>query len=409
MREVSRLRMSRRLVRCMAVVVTGAALWVCATAQSQAPKTAPEAGDAIAVRFAFGGNVAQVPLEFAADRLLVPVSVNESKPALFLVATGDPHSVLDPAPWIPADSGPDTRVNFTNTLLSMPGLDLGIPHIQAESLGDISSILGRHVRGILGADILGQFVVEIESDRSAIHFHDMKSFHYDGKGKTLPLILRDGVPSVHLKLSMPNQPTFEDDFEIQTEFTGGLEINKPFISAHHLRPGKVKGFGFPDGKGGKTEVGRATRVTMGPYVFTNALVEFPQAASGGASGPGGAIGNAILRKFRVFLDIPHQQMIVETNSFYPTDLEADMSGVAMRASGPDLKSFVVAGVAPHSPGSDAGLKDGDIIAGVDGQPAADLNLSELRDMFRQIGAEYKLTVLRGDHTVELKLKTRRLV
>ena len=86
-----------------------------------------------------------------------------------------------------------------------------------------------------------------------------------------------------------------------------------------------------------------------------------------------------------------------------------MSGVVLVARGANLKSFEVAAVTPHSPGSEAGLQKGDVIAGIDGQPAADLDLSGVRDLFRVFGHEYHLTVTRGDHTVEMKLKTKRLV
>jgi len=55
------------------------------------------------------------------------------------------------------------------------------------------------------------------------------------------------------------------------------------------------------------------------------------------------------------------------------------------------------------------LQKGDVIAGIDGQPAADLDLSGVRELFRVFGHEYHLTVVRGEHTVEMKLRTKRLV
>ena len=101
-----------------------------------------------------------------------------------------------------------------------------VAQVAPASLVDLSDQVGQPLRGIFGADVLRQFVVEIEYDRSAIHFYDAKSFQYSGKGITLPLIMRGGLPSIHVKVAPLGQAAFEDDFAIQTESDGGLSISK---------------------------------------------------------------------------------------------------------------------------------------------------------------------------------------
>jgi C-terminal processing protease CtpA/Prc len=154
---------------------------------------------------------------------------------------------------------------------------------------------------------------------------------------------------------------------------------------------------------------RANKIGIGAFTFEKAIVEFPQGKGAFGTPPGGAIGNSMWKRFRVFLDYSRRQMILESTTLYPTDFEGDMSGVALRASGANLKTFEVVGVAPKSPASDAGLQKGDGIAGIDNQPAADLSLPDIEYMFRQLGQEYKLTVVRGDKTFDSKpLRTRSL-
>jgi hypothetical protein len=217
------------------------------------------------------------------------------------------------------------------------------------------------------------------------------------------------LPSVHFKLSIPGQHTFEDEFEMLTEFNGTVSVGKTFVNAHHLRAGKIKGFGYPDDSGGKIVMMRANKVTLGPFTIEKAIVEFPQGKGSFATPPTGAIGNGMWKRFRVFLDYSRKQMILETTTLYNTDFEGDMSGLALRASGANLKTFDVVGVAPKSPGSEAGVQKGDVIAGIDNQPAADLSLPDIEYMFRQLGQEYKLTIVRGDKTIETKpLRTRSL-
>ena len=408
MRAGQKNRLRGRVAKCAAAGLAAALLLVGVAAQDNPPKPAPASND-IQFRFAYGGNVAQVPMEIRGSQLLLPVRVNQSKPAMFLLATCDPHSSIDPAPWLPADAGPKSQITFKNTLLSMPDLDVGVPQIEPQSLDKVSSIVGRQVRGIIGADILSKFVVEIEYNRSAIHFDDPATFEYTGKGVTLPLFVRDGIPNIRAKLAIHGHRAFEDDFEIRTEFDGGIEVSKPMAAAHKLKLAHVKGYSFPNVDGGRTLTARAEMLTIGPFAMATPPVSFPDVAGSESLARGGAIGNAILDKFRVIMDIPHQRIIFESNMNYPNTVELDGSGVALLAKGANLKTFEVAGVTPKSPGASAGLQKGDVIAGIDNQPAADLTLVDVRAMFADLDHEYKLTVLRGEKPLEMKLRTRHLL
>jgi len=397
-----------RIATSGAALLAGAMLIAIAAAQDNSPKPAPPADD-MEFRFAHNGNVAQVPMEIVGHRLLLPIRVNESKPAFFLIENCTLHSSIDPAPFLPADAAPNTKVTFKNTLLSMPDFDLGIEHIEPQPLEKESSLVGQQVRGVLAADILSKFVVEIEYDRSSIHFDDPKTFQYTGKGVTLPLFVHDGVPNIRAKIAIRGQKTFEDEFQVRTDFNGAIEISRAMATAHRMKLNHVKGYGFPNVDGGRTPTTRAETFTFGPYTLTTPPVAFPEATGTESLARGGAIGNRIWSKFRVILDVPHQRMILEGNSSFPNNIELDMSGVALLAKGPNLKTFEVEGVTPKSPGAQAGLQKGDVIAGIDQQPAADLSLADVRNLFADLGREYKLTVVRGDKTLEMKLKTRQLL
>jgi C-terminal processing protease CtpA/Prc len=66
-------------------------------------------------------------------------------------------------------------------------------------------------------------------------------------------------------------------------------------------------------------------------------------------------------------------------------------------------------VEPGSPGAVAGIHEGDIIAGIDEEPAADITLNAVRDLFRQIGHKYKLVIERNGKTQEVVIEMKRLV
>ena len=82
--------------------------------------------------------------------------------------------------------------------------------------------------------------------------------------------------------------------------------------------------------------------------------------------------------------------------------------MAIRAEGPDYRTFRVHEVLEQSPAADAGLAEGDVITAIDNTPARDLTLSIVNEMFDK-PVSYELTVRRGDQIVRVTLKPRPLV
>jgi C-terminal processing protease CtpA/Prc len=100
---------------------------------------------------------------------------------------------------------------------------------------------------------------------------------------------------------------------------------------------------------------------------------------------------------------------LDSNSEFRTDDREDMSGISVAASGPNLKTFEVTQVRPGTPGSSAGVEEGDVIAGVDEEAAADITLAALRNLFRQVGHKYKLLIERNGKTLTINVQMRRLL
>ena len=86
-----------------------------------------------------------------------------------------------------------------------------------------------------------------------------------------------------------------------------------------------------------------------------------------------------------------------------------MSGTFLLARGDDFKLFQVWRVLANSPATDAGLAEGDVITSVDGKPAAKLTLEEVRGALRAGERQVELGIRRGEKTLTVRLKLRRLV
>jgi C-terminal processing protease CtpA/Prc len=66
-------------------------------------------------------------------------------------------------------------------------------------------------------------------------------------------------------------------------------------------------------------------------------------------------------------------------------------------------------VTPGTPAAKAGIQKGDIIAGIDEDPAADLTLAEIRELFRQIGHKYTLVIERNGQSKRITVEMRRQI
>jgi C-terminal processing protease CtpA/Prc len=82
------------------------------------------------------------------------------------------------------------------------------------------------------------------------------------------------------------------------------------------------------------------------------------------------------------------------------------SGVTLAGDPPDNERFRVMVVAPDMPGAQAGLQRGDAIVEVDGRPAKEITLEEMRQLFRSDG-QRKLTVDRAGKRVKLVMELKR--
>jgi len=99
----------------------------------------------------------------------------------------------------------------------------------------------------------------------------------------------------------------------------------------------------------------------------------------------------------------------EPNRYFSDREEYDMSGMLLINGGADFKTFKVRRTIENSPATAAGLREGDIISAVDGKPTSNLTLEQVRQIFKQKGRSYRLTVERDGQKIQTKIKLRRLI
>jgi hypothetical protein len=389
--------------------------WAARPAQQSAkpaappPSSAPGPQDVTSPRFSYGGNASQIPAVFLRNLIFLPVRLNGAKPVLFELDSAAEKCAVDRK--VAGDTSSDA---LHYAVLGLPGVQLPFVTLPVISRDSFAQQVGQPYQGTLGRDFFDRVVVEIDYHRQTVQIYDPGVFTYTGQGKSFPLTFSGPVPLSHAKFDVPGHRSMSADFAVDTALDSGVIFYRGFtdsarISAAHF---KSEPASYPEVDGGaKIFLGRLKSFQIGPYELEDIVGDFTQekTKTGADKNIAGAIGANFLRRFTVIFDFPHQRVILEPNVQINHDTDEDMSGLSIVAKGPNLKVFEVVAVQPGTPGARAGIVPGDVIAGIGDDAAADLTLSAVRDLFRQVGYQYKVLIDRKGQTITASLQMRRRI
>jgi len=389
----------------IAVVIgfaAGPALWAQGGASFMQQTPAP-------VRFAFGGNAAEIPAEFIGNLIFLPARINNGKPSLFFLDSTAAVSSVAPSRIV--ELGLST---LENPILNLPGVDFPFAALPALANENFAAQTGRSYQGTLGEDFLRSVVMEIDYGRKTVRLYDPGIYKYSGNGTSFPITFAGGVPLIRAKLTLPGQKAREGEFMVNTALDAAIVIAEKFAETRHLFSAHLKTIPASDPQinGGENVVlGRPKEFQLGAYSVEGAIAEFSlkDPFPGAGADIAGMIGGGILRRFTVVFDYPHQKLTLAPNLRIHELEEEDKSGLTIIAKGPGLKQFQVVAVQPGTAGAHAGIQKGEIITGIDEEPAADLTLIGIRELFRETGRTCKLAIDRKGQSLQVSISLRRLL
>jgi Aspartyl protease/PDZ domain len=370
-----------------------------------------------------------VPFELATRHVIVKVTVNGSRPLSFVLDTGAASAIIrmDAAKALglslegsvnAGGAGPGTQAGrrVKGASWSLVGLDKVVqPIVLALPLPILPSAFGRDIHGIIGGEFIKQFVLELDYDARTIRLHDPAAFAYSGRGETLPLeFTSNGHPIVRATITPLAGKPVERPFLLDIGSGLALALHSPFVLEQNLlgpESKTIRAIGLA-GAGGRSvgRVGRVAALQLGSFTIHNPITLFSQDTAGAFANRSvaGNIGAQIANRFRLFLDYGRRRLILEPSPTFGDPFDRAVSGVAIRAEGPDYRTFRVHEVLEQSPAADAGIAEGDVITAIDGTPARDLTLTVISEMFDK-PVSYEVTVRRGEQVMKVRLTPRPLV
>lgn len=421
------LRRRRRVL--LAAAFAFACLWpqAAASAQRRRGARARQRQPSPVARFVSGQNSAAVPFDLVSNLLLVRAAVNDSAPLWFIFDTGASSTVVNTKQA--AALGLRTRgrlvgVGAAGTAeaarLEPARLRVGDAEVAglttyALDLDFLAPPLGRAVSGVIGNDVIGRFVIEIDYAARTLNFAEPRGFRYAGRGAAVPVTVEgDGNVFARAEVAFASAPPLAGKFEIDTGSTGSVSLNAPFVRRHGLeravRSARTTRMG---GVGGTAEalVVRARAVRLGGHELRDVVARLSRATRGAlaATRSDGLIGGEIFRRFKVTVDLPRRRIYLEPNAALGEPFEEDMSGIELLGDDPDFKTYLIDEVEAGSAAAAAGVEGGDVLLAIDGRPASEYTLDEVRRLFRQHGREYALELRRGGRNVRVTIRLGRVV
>jgi hypothetical protein len=362
--------------------------------------------------------VPPIPFTMEANHIVFKVSVNGREPMAFILDTGADQEVINetrmPFYGMKAYAGTTTTgggnsapYNYAkDATFALPGVTLSRQHVAVIDQTGLERALGVRFGGILGYDFISRFVIEIDYAKKLITLHDPK-FNYTGHGFIVPITFDNGIPFANgvITVASKNIPAY---FVLDSGAAETMTLTSPFVKAHDLanlaqtnatvnRPAGLEKQFFAQ----NNVRGHIDRLQLGQMEVRSIPINMSVNTSGAYASENfsGTVGESIFSRYHVFLDYPHNRVILE-----PTP-EADKPfperktyGLSLLASGDDLHTYTVSAVRPDSAAAADGFKKGDVVSALDGQPASQFTLSQLRDALAQEGTKHSITVVRDGAT-----------
>ena len=360
----------------------------------------------------------RIPFDLDGNIIFLKVQANGSEPLAFVLDTGATLTVLDteqarklgidhfedfPAVFkVPADFRRVRGVNLRLAGLELSNQTMAVGPMDANQL--VHS--GRHLHGVLGRNFFSQFVVEIDYVGKFITLYDPKTYQYSGAGESIPLEL-SGSPFVRAKITTAAGNTIERLLFVDSGSHSTLNYETPQFPSRTIERDEMDLTNQVTARVSAV-FARVEHIELGHFVLDKPVVGVTRSFT--IPGVQGLIGGGLLRRFKVIFDYSQKRMILEPNERTYAPFEFDMSGMFVISDLPSSGNFKVFSVSPKTPAAEAGLRDGDLITGINGEPSERFDVASLTfDRFLEEGRVYRLTVKRGRKQLLMKIKLRRLI
>lgn len=364
---------------------------------------------------------AVIPFEYEDARVYVPVEVG-GQVHWFILDTGAQSTVIDEGLATALGMcGHDTSVTTgagSGAMRQARGDDIAIRAggrtltLRQPPIAPIDALLsrytGRHAPGILGSRFFTDVAVTLDFDEHVVTVRDSVERDDTIGAVSVPLEIDGGIPYVRATLRFAGHAAVSAKLLVDLGAKSTLLLAEPFIELAGL--GDLQSSGVRSslgaGVGGETRYSfvRLDRLDVGPDPrahLDSAVVGLSIGGTIRQRAFDGLLGAEFLRRYHVTFDYRGRRMLLRPRRPALPTPGFDMSGIFVTASGPSLRAFTVANVAPGSAAANGGIRAGDRIASIGGRDAGAMTLSDVRAaLLGPVNARVALVLVRAGERTE---------
>lgn len=258
--------------------------------------------------------------------------------------------------------------------------------------------------GVIGAEILNNYVVEINYDQSLIKLYDMGKFKKPEGWQTAQFSLRTyGIPIISSTITLPSGERLTGNYFVDTGAAVTLKLNTPFVNQNELKAKLGPNYSYTSralSSESEDKVNLLPAYEFFGYQFTNFSIRLSQSTTGvsGFQGFHGIVGLNLLKRFNTIYHYGEKEMYLKKSVHFDEAFPSNHDGVKVKKVN---GAFLVEDVFPHSAGFKAGIQKGDIIVSVDGK--ADFTQHKFHRYFQFQTSAVNLIVERSGKTLHLTL------
>ena len=410
------------------------------------------------IRFKFINNLIVIPLKINGKKLSFILDSGVSKTILFNITQNDSiglNSVEKVSLRGLGKGEPVEALLSKNNKFSLKNIvsyDETI-YVIVRDYFDLSSKMGTTIHGIIGYNLLSNYVVKINYKNRYIDFYDPENYELKRcrKCETFPLNFYRKKPFIDAKVQLDTIGDKLTDVKLLIDSGGSdaiwlFEHTKPEIVTPINHFNDILGEGLSGSIYGNRS--RISTFKLGSFIIEQPTVSFLDSISTKNARMykerNGSIGSNILKRFIVWFNYANNTITFKKNGSFKKGFNYNMSGLDVVYNGKQLvkeedvrsysdaynqsvsstnsvkfitsfsykfkPSYIIRNIVANSPADKAGLKVDDIILRLNNKPSHEYQLGEIIQKFQEKdGKRIKITVDRKGEKLKFQFRLEKKV
>ncbi|MEL7146174.1 MAG: aspartyl protease family protein [Bacteroidota bacterium] len=346
--------------------------------------------------------VAKIPFHLEGNHVYIQLTIGTSDTLDFIFDTGAGSSVINTA-TAEALSLSGSRTALTqgasgtveSSIIQKQNINIGSltlkkVNLLGAPLSHFERSVGKDIDGIIGYDLLKDFVIQVNYNTSQLIVYKSRGFQYQGDGEVINIDL-GRVPTAVFPVLLTDGSYQKEEFIIDNGAGLTIAFTSPFAKKEQLMT-TIENTYQSSSKGFSTNVanvnvGRISGLKIGNREFTNVPARIYDTKEGVFSmeSIAGIIGNEIQKRYNIVFDYKRKKSYWEPNDRFENEPFVVAHSGLQLVRNDDKTGVIIEGIIPESPAASSALQLGDEIVEIDGVKASEASLYMLRLALRKNG------------------------